>query len=642
MRHSCVPTVCAESAIGFVNGESTGKPVTSSGRARHVWVWASIAGLLLSAGGCGKGGGESATAKSRSGEAAPVVVGTKPKSWTGYLDGKPVEVAQGTLGDEATIERIIDEGMKRNQVMSHLEYLSQNIGSRLTGSKRAQRANEWTRDRFASWGLSNVHLDQWGTVGLSFDRGPSSGDLYVEENVRIRRQVAEEQGKEPTAPPKLRKARALEFTTLSWTRGTNGPVRGEVIRMPRTAEELEQIKEKMNGAWVLIPAGAPGGMRDIRGRVADQYADRAKAREAAAKGEELKDPTMMQRVAVLPVAGFISSSRDERVWTGGIRGWRELTMETIPPEVHVQVRMSDYDYLNSRIADGERVWAEFDLKHEFAPGPVPVYNTVAEIRGTEKPDEVVFVSGHLDSWDGVGSQGATDNGTGSAVTLEAARILMASGAKPKRTIRFILWTGEEQGLLGSLSYVERHKNEWAKWSACFVDDGGTDSQGGLGASTDEMARILVAATAPVNGLFFDSADGKALNVNVRMVKSLSDGVGGSDHASFVRSGIPGFFWDEVGRADYGFGWHTQNDKITLAILEYLKQSATCSAITAYRLANAPELLPREPKKAESEGEGDAPRPRRQREGTGGAGGAGGASGGSSGGGASGGGSSSGG
>lgn len=622
MRNVCESAIGAGRVMGVAvdgrDGAEVNQPGAGRGRLGSAMVWASIAALVLSAGGCGKGasGGDAGTANSGGSSSATVVVGAKPKAWTGYLDGKPIEVAKGTLGDEATIERIIEEGTKRNQVMNHLEHLTQNIGSRLTGSKRALKANEWTRDRFAAWGLSNVHLDQWGTVGLSFDRGPSSGDLYVEENVRVRRQVAAEQGKEPTAPPKLRKARGLEFTTLSWTRGTNGPLRGEVIRMPKTVEELESMKDKLSGAWVLIPAGAPGGMRDIRGRVSDQYADRAKAREAAAKGEELKDPTMMQRVSLLPVAGFISCSRDERVWTGGIRGWRELTISNVPPEVHVQVRMSDYDYLNSRIADGERVWAEFDLKHEFEQGPVPVYNTVAEIRGTEKPDEVVFVSGHLDSWDGVGSQGATDNGTGSAVTLETARILMASGAKPKRTIRFILWTGEEQGLLGSASYVERHKKEWDKWSACFVDDGGTDSQGGLGASTDEMARVLVAATAPVNGLFFDSADGKALNVNVRMVKSLSDGVGGSDHASFVRAGIPGFFWDEVGRADYGFGWHTQNDKLTLAIPEYLKQSATCSAITAYRLACAPELLPREPKKAESEGEEDSPRPRRRQEGSG--------------------------
>lgn len=523
-------------------------------------------------------------------------VGMRVEGWTGYIEGKPVSIPKGTMGDEATLARIIEEGTKRNQVMNHLSHLTGQIGSRLSGSNRIKKANDWQLSLFQAWGLSNARLDQWGTVGLGFDRGPSSGKALMAESPRPQRRPGAAGSDEPAEKAdQLKVVREMQLTTLSWTRGTDGPVRGQVVKMPKTDEEFTKVKESLKGAWVLLPPPSARGMRDIRGRISDQYEQRREAREKIAKGESEDKLSLFERVSVQPVAGYISSSRDERVWTGGLKGWRELSMEKLPAEVHVQVRLSDYDYLNSRLTDGDTVYTEFDLKHEFTPGPVPVYNVIAEIPGTEKPEEVIFISGHTDSWDGVGSQGATDNGTGTCVTLEAARILMAAGAKPKRTIRFALWSGEEQGLLGSDSYVQRHKDEWPMWSACFVDDGGTNSQGGLGASSPEMAQMLAAATAPTNGLFFDSADGKPLNVNIRMIKSLRGGTaaGGSDHASFNKVGVPGFFWDEVGRADYGFGWHTQNDRFDLAVSEYLKQSATNSAITAYRLACAETLLPRD-------------------------------------------------
>ncbi|MBZ0170742.1 MAG: M20/M25/M40 family metallo-hydrolase, partial [Phycisphaerales bacterium] len=209
-------------------------------------------------------------------------------------------------------------------------------------------------------------------------------------------------------------------------------------------------------------------------------------------------------------------------------------------------------------------------------------------------DRVVVGSAHLDSWDGPQSMGTTDNGTGSSVVLEAARLLTQAGARPKRTIRFILWTGEEQGLWGSRKYVESLSEEdLAKISAVFVDDGGTNAEGGLPAA-DHMVDYLAAATAPLNGVFYSETDGKHLNVNIRPTGEKIKTHGGSDHAPFNKVGVPGFFWDEVGRADYGEGWHTQNDRLDLAIEEYLVQSSACMAITAYNLACAPALLPREP------------------------------------------------
>ena len=300
--------------------------------------------------------------------------------------------------------------------------------------------------------------------------------------------------------------------------------------------------------------------------------------------------------------GFVSSSKDERVWTTSSNNWRERRLADYPEDVEVNVRQSDYDYIASRTTEGVELIVEFDLQNNLSAGPFPVYNVIAEIPGTEKPEEVVIISAHMDSWNGPGSQGTVDNGTGTSVTIEAARILAAVGAQPKRTIRFALWGGEEQGLLGSKAYIESlSEAELANISAAFVDDGGTNYEGGLPAA-DFMVEYLAAATAPTNGVFYSDTDGEFLNVNVRPTGDKIDTHGGSDHAAFNSAGVPGFFWDEVGRADYQYGWHTQNDRLDLAVEEYLMQSATNAAIVAYNLANAPDLLPREGEVFESEAE----------------------------------------
>lgn len=333
----------------------------------------------------------------------------------------------------------------------------------------------------------------------------------------------------------------------------------------------------------------------------------SRATAEAAQEEQEEDDTMRQvmaRVLSENPHGFVSSSKDERVWTTSSNKWRERKLADYPEDVEVNVRQSDYDYLATRTMEGVDLIVEFDLQNNLSAGPFPVYNVIAEIPGTEKPEEVVIISAHMDSWNGPGSQGTVDNGTGTAVTIEAARILGAVGAQPKRTIRFALWGGEEQGLLGSKAYIESlSEEELANISAAFVDDGGTNYEGGIPAA-DYMVEYLAAATAPINGVFYSETDGEHLNVNIRPTGDKIDTHGGSDHAAFNRAGVPGFFWDEVGRADYQYGWHTQNDRLDLAIEEYLMQSATNAAIVAYNLANAPELLPREGELFEQTDEGE--------------------------------------
>ncbi len=519
------------------------------------------------------------------------VVADAPKAPYAVIDGKEVPVPAIPMGDPRTVARIIDHGKYDNHVMDHLTYLTTTIGPRLTGSTRNHESRLWAAEQFKSWGLSNVRLEKWGTIPVRFDRGPTYGKIFVSIDKR------KEDGTSSPAEDVL--LRDMELTTLSWSAGTQGPVRGPVIKMPADEAAYAAVKDKLKGAWILLDRPSREGMRGLRWQLGEDMRRRADARAKLADGsKKLEDFPILERLAFDGVAGYITASRDERVWTGAVPNWRELDIAAIPPDVHVQIRMSDYDCINSRLADHESVQVEIDAKNTFQPGPIDCHMVIAEIPGTTRANEVVIMSGHMDSWDGPGSQGCTDNGTGSAVMMEAARLLLKSGVRPDRTIRFILWDGEEQGLLSSAEYVKRlqESGELANVSACFVDDGGTNFQGGVQALASQRD-ILAAATAPVNGQFYDTADSRPMNVNVRLVETLGTG-GGSDHASFNRAGVPGFYWDEKGRADYGYGWHTQNDRLTLAIPEYLMQSATCSAVTAYNLACAPSLMPREVKKEE--------------------------------------------
>ena len=612
------------------------------------------------------------------------------------IANEQVPVPQIEMGDAATIDAIINEGKNNSKVLATLTEMCETFGPRLTGSSNLQRAQRWARSEFEANGASNAHLSKWGTIETRFDRGPSTARVLMSS------------GRRKKSEPKV--LRTLEFSTLSWSMGTDGPVSGKVIHLPTTMEEYEANAGNFADAWVLITPkyAARGGIRstgflmrermderhEIRKGIAQRQAAAnesaaelsdnvwegsfdyhgsfvpatltldedgdtptgnlsirnfsegpiseftrdgntvhflwthdmgtsnieltfdgneatgvsrsgsgnefplqfARATEESVQAEhEAKDSKEAALAAVLAEnpSGFVSSSKDERVWTTSSNNWIERKLADYPIDVEVNVRESDFDFLSARAYEDVDVQLEIDLAHNLAAGPFPTYNVIAEIVGSEKPDEVVIISAHMDSWDGPGSQGATDNGTGTAVTLEAARILLAADAKPKRTIRFILWGGEEQGLLGARGYIDSlSDDEKAKISAAFVDDGGTNYQGGIPAA-DWMVDYLAAATAPINGVFYSNTDDAFLNVNIRPTGNKIDTHGGSDHAAFNAVGIPGFFWDETGRADYQFGWHTQYDRVDLAIEEYLIQSATNTAVLAYNLANAPDLLPRE-------------------------------------------------
>lgn len=444
-------------------------------------------------------------------------------------------VAMATAqADPATVQRIVQHGKNENQVMRHLWHLCKNIGPRLTGSSKLLKACDWTMLRFKEFGLKNVHLDYWGEIPVGFERGARQTGRMV-------------------APYEW----DFEFTTPAWSPGTGIKRRGVAILEPTTMAEYEKVEGRLIGAWIITQPGTrpPGSER------AQVDALLSKAR----------------------IAGRVSGSRSDLITTSG--RFAGLDFNALPKDVRITVRKKDMDRILYNLERGKEVKLEFDIQQRFVKGPKPVYNVVADIPGTEKPEEVVIVSGHLDSWDGPGSEGACDNGTGTMVALEAARILMATGAKPKRTIRFILWTGEEQGLHGSRAYVQRHRDKLDKISAVFVDDGGTNYQGGL-TCTAAMEPLLKEALQPAMTAFPE------FPMRIQVVERLPRG-GGSDHAPFNAVGVPGFFWTESGRANYQHIWHTQNDKFEEAIPEYLVQSSVNTAAAAYILACAETLLPRE-------------------------------------------------
>lgn len=450
------------------------------------------------------------------------------------------------------VTKIVDEGKTRNQTRSHLEYICEQIGHRLTTSSNLERGEQWAMEMFRSWGCQNVHQEKWGEWAVGFDR---ANDGHIGRM---------------TAPY----AREFQFTTPSWTPGTKGLQKGRAVMAPATMEEFNKNKGQYKGAWLVMPAGQTGG-GGRGGNPNAQQSPEAKAREE-----------LMAALQKAGIKGTVSGTRNELVITSGNNN---ITWDKLPTLTRILVRKSDYDAISKAMTDGKRVDLEFDIKQQFRKGPISNYNVVAEIPGTEKPDEVVIVSGHFDSWDGPGSQGACDNGTGSSVVLETARILCAVGAKPKRTIRFILWTGEEQGLFGSREYVKQHAAEMDKISACLVDDGGTNYWGGFVGLEPQIAYFQKSMDA-LNEAFPTLPMKWQTAANGRMPRG-----GGSDHASFNAVGVPGYFTMETGVADYTYIHHTQHDKLTSAINAYLVQSSTAAAVTSYNLACADALLPREPK-----------------------------------------------
>lgn len=446
--------------------------------------------------------------------------------------GEP-RAAGPKVSDDPIISRIVELGRTESQVDDHLKHFTKVIGPRLTGSHALMVAEKWARDRFAAFGL-DAKLERWGEFPVGFDRGPWSGGMVAPQQVKY------------------------EFTTHAWTPGVLGPVRGKAVAYPASAKEVTAAPTKFAGVWVVHPPDEPRG-------------------DAAEKARAPIDDALFAAGAL----GHIDRARDaggKLVHTGGRY---KIDWAKLPRDVHVSLQGEQHDDLRKRIAAGEQVELEFSIDNRFFRGPVPQHNVIADLVGSELPDEYVIVGGHIDSWDG--AEGAVDNATGCATTMEAARLLVAAGAKPRRTIRFMLWSGEEQGLLGSEAYVAQHPELTDKVSAVLVHDGGTNFLSGLRV-TPEMAEDMKKVFDPVMKL------DPELPFALWYADSLRGG--GSDHSSFIAKGVPGFFWEQDGRADYEHSHHTQFDTLDFAIPEYQRHSAMVVAIAALGLANLDKKLDR--------------------------------------------------
>jgi carboxypeptidase Q len=438
----------------------------------------------------------------------------------------------------ADIQRIIDEGKNRNQVMRTLHSLTYVHGPRLTGSPKLLQAQNWAVAELKRYGIANARLEKWGEVPVGFQRGSRQHARMV-------------------APFNV----PITFTTPNWMPGTNGLVRADAVHLPKDMGAYALARGSFKGKWVVVSSTA--GMR----------------------GANLPEGPLKEALDAEGVAGYIFGTADDRVHSHG--NWRGKTYENRPKDVVIIVSKDDHDRIVRNIDFGRKTTLEFDIENLWFKGPIPQYNVVADIVGTEKPDEIVIICGHIDSWNSPGSHGACDNGTGSAVAIEAARILMRTGMRPKRTIRIVLFGGEEQGLLGSRGYVETHRDKLQNIVAVLNDDGGTNYQGGY-SGIASMKEIMERAFAPTVAAFPD------LPMSFRTVPQMPSG-GSSDHAPFIWEGIPAFFTVESGRANYGKVWHTQYDVYEEAIPEYLFQSSTNHAVVAYNLATIAERLPNFPK-----------------------------------------------
>ncbi len=510
----------------------------------------------------------------------------------------------GEAVDLEMITRIRQEGFRNSKVMETASELMDRIGPRLTGSPNIKKANEWTRDQLAKWGLVNARLESWGPFGRGWSNEFTSVRMLT-----------------PYPAPLIALPKA-------WTPGTQGPLRAKAVKVRLQAkEDLEKQKGKLAGKIVLI-----ADMREVRPHAEAElrrYDDKALEeiarfqigparppfdREEFFRRREFQN-VLNKFLAEEKALAAIEPGRGDggTVFVAAGGPYRKGEPTGMPSLVMAVEHYGRIARLLDRNVDVE---LELDIRNEFYDGDEMAYNTVAEIPGTDKKDEVVMLGAHIDSWHG--GTGATDNGAGVAVTMEAVRILQALGVKLRRTVRVGLWSGEEQGLLGSRAYVSQHfasrpepkdaaergapdmlrrdqgpltfKPEHAKISAYFNYDNGTGKIRGVYCQENAAVRpIFEAWIEPL----------KDLGITTVSLRNTS----GTDHMSFDAVGVPGFQFiqDEV---EYSTRTHHSNmDVYERLQREDLMQASVVMAAFVYHAAMRDQMLPRKPLP-----KGEPPRP----------------------------------
>ena len=499
--------------------------------------------------------------------------------------------------DLEMVTRIRYEGFRNSKVMEIASGLMDGIGPRLTGSPNMKRANEWTRDQLTSFGLSNAHLESWGPFGRGW------ANEYI--NVRMT---------SPDTAPLIAYAKA-------WTPGTNGVLKGKCIRVKiENKKDFDKYRGKLAGLIAIF--GPDPEVKTITQPMFERLGEKELAdigqyqipsekqafryRQYIKRMQFIKELNKFladEKVLALVDHGYGSfGGGTVFVQSGG--SWKADETVTVPG---ITVALEQWGRIARLLEQKKDVELELNVTNNFSDADPMQYNTVAEIPGTDKKDELVMVGAHLDSWHS--GTGATDNGAGSVVMMEVMRILKALDVKPRRTIRIALWSGEEQGLLGSQNYVQQHfgsrppldepdykgmptllrreagpvtlKAEQAKVSAYFNVDNGSGKIRGVYLQEN-------AAEAPLFEAWMQPF--KDLGMTTLTMRN----TGGTDHLSFDAVGIPGFQFIQD-PLDYDTRTHHSNmDVYDRLQADDLKQAAVIVASFVYNAAMRDATLPRKP------------------------------------------------
>jgi carboxypeptidase Q len=499
----------------------------------------------------------------------------------------PLAAQAPNQSDLSAIYQIKDEGFNHSQMMDTMSYLTDVYGPRLTNSPDIKQAAEWTTNKMKEWQLANVHLEPWGPFG----RGWS--------NERFSAQAIS-----PRPFPLIAYAKA-------WTPGTNGPVTAEAFwALIQKEEDIEKYRGKLKGKFVLtaplpeVPARFEAqGHRYTDAELADiasqpvPAAQNAEDRIARFRAQRELNLKIQKFLVDESVAAWLEPSQGDDgtvfVQSGGGRDPKDP-----PAPPRVAVASENYGRIARMLDKKVPVTLQIDIQNKFYDDDLNSFNIIGEIPGADKAkaDEIVMIGAHFDSWHA--GTGATDNGAGSAVMLEAMRILKTTGMKMRRTVRIGLWTGEEEGLLGSRAYVKQHFADWepdrepdkekikvlpehAKLDAYYnVDNGSGKIRGIYLQGNESVAPLFAQWMEPFH--------------NVGMTTLSIRNTGGTDHLSFNEVGLPGFQFiqDSI---EYETRTHHSNMDVYERIQEPdMKQMAVIVASFVYLTANRDEMVPRKP------------------------------------------------
>ena len=495
--------------------------------------------------------------------------------------------AQNGSGD--LLSRIRKEAMERSQIMKTMHMFTDLYGPRLTGSPNHKAAAEWAVKQMTAWGLENAHLEPWDFKHPGWLNERLTAHLIS-----------------PVKDP-------LVCEVLAWTPSTKGAVQASAYNLvlpDRVTQDqlkifLNNNKARVRGKIVLVgkPASLPVNLNPPAKRLTDEQAQQRYGPSARPFSFPTPSPTPTpdpnapksltnrqineQVDAFLKESGALVRVNDAGREFRQIRAFNNATFDVNKVVPTVVMSNEDFGRIVRILNDGTEVVLEFNIVNHVYPEGSTSYNTVAEIRGTDRADEVIMMGGHLDSWHA--ATGATDNAIGCTIMMEAARILKTLGVHPRRTIRLALWSGEEQGLLGSQAYVKEHfgsfetpKPGYEKFGGYFNIDSGTGRVRGAGVfGPPEAANIMREILEPFK------SDGVVGATTTR-----SRRLGGSDNTSFNEAGLPGI---GMGQDPIEYGthtWHTNLDTYERILEDDVKKDAMVVAWSVYQLAMRDDLLPR--------------------------------------------------